>query len=439
LRYQQPFGITDANAGYINGNPQTGTMGSIPPAAGIEHPQREIVNFLSLAMTPNENDLYQLAKSVQGGFVNYALDTGTPNFVAVSPVLPIATLAAGLSLRIKLSNTNTGPTKVNVSNLGWQPLKHGDGTEMGSGELSAGNIITIIWDAVASRWQTLSGGSTSGSVISLTAPQSFYVNAATGDDANYDGSAAAVDSAHGHGPFRSLRKALAQMTKYNLSGFSFNIYLADGVYSEGTILQFPTPNGSGAVNIIGNVGSPQNVKLVNAGAGTCIQIGAGYYFLDGVSFASTAPTTGDGGHGFWVLSIGSARLGTVAFWQCAGVQLLAGPGGNIAVQGPVTILGGTGGDAHCVATGNGIIAFTQNPKPTLNITGSAVFSGAFARADGGGQCGCGYAAINYTGGATVTGPRYVASANGVINTGGQSTTYLPGSAAGALATGGQYV
>ena len=46
MLYNQPFGITDPNAPYINGNPNTGTMGSIPPALSIEHPQREIVKVI---------------------------------------------------------------------------------------------------------------------------------------------------------------------------------------------------------------------------------------------------------------------------------------------------------------------------------------------------------------------------------------------------------
>jgi hypothetical protein len=49
LLYNQPYGISDPNAPYINGNPSTGTMGSIPPALSIEHPQREIVKVIQWA------------------------------------------------------------------------------------------------------------------------------------------------------------------------------------------------------------------------------------------------------------------------------------------------------------------------------------------------------------------------------------------------------
>ena len=32
MQYNQPYGVTDTNAPYINGNPTTGTMGSSRPA-----------------------------------------------------------------------------------------------------------------------------------------------------------------------------------------------------------------------------------------------------------------------------------------------------------------------------------------------------------------------------------------------------------------------
>ena len=91
MKYNQPYGVTDPEAPYVNGNPSTGTMGSIPPAASIEHPQREVVNFLKDSnFTPDANDLRQMSKAVQGGKVNYCDDQGSPNFIAVVPTPPLA-------------------------------------------------------------------------------------------------------------------------------------------------------------------------------------------------------------------------------------------------------------------------------------------------------------------------------------------------------------
>jgi hypothetical protein len=47
--------------------------------------------------------------------------------------------------------------------------------------------------------------------------------------------------------------------------------------------------------------------------------------------------------------------------------------------------------------------------------------------------------MTFTNGGTVTGQRYNVAANGVIFTNGGGANYLPGNAAGASATGGQYL
>lgn len=64
MEYQPPVG-GDPNDSYVNGNPATGTEGSIPPAEAIEQPMREIVNAIAAAgLTPDDNDLSQLADAI---------------------------------------------------------------------------------------------------------------------------------------------------------------------------------------------------------------------------------------------------------------------------------------------------------------------------------------------------------------------------------------
>ena len=92
---------------YPNGKPRAGTMGSIPPAASIEYPQREIVNFISDARgTPSDADLHQLAKAVQSGQVIYSDDAGTVNQVVVTPSPPVLALVKGMVFVSKILNGN---------------------------------------------------------------------------------------------------------------------------------------------------------------------------------------------------------------------------------------------------------------------------------------------------------------------------------------------
>jgi hypothetical protein len=64
MRYQEPVGA-DPNDPYINGDASTGTEGSIPPAAAIEHPMREIVHVIEqMGITPDAADLTQLYQAL---------------------------------------------------------------------------------------------------------------------------------------------------------------------------------------------------------------------------------------------------------------------------------------------------------------------------------------------------------------------------------------
>jgi hypothetical protein len=111
MQYNQPFGIADPNAAYINGNPSTGTQGSIPPAASIEYPQREIANLISDGgLTPSNGDLRQLGRSLQSGHIWYGVDTGVKNAVQVSLTPAPLTYYDGMFAWILPAFTNDGAT-----------------------------------------------------------------------------------------------------------------------------------------------------------------------------------------------------------------------------------------------------------------------------------------------------------------------------------------
>ncbi|HLH94994.1 MAG TPA: hypothetical protein VKW08_07740 [Xanthobacteraceae bacterium] len=66
MQYNQPYGNADPNASYVNGNPATGTAGSIIPAAAIEYTQREIIAVIQAAgLAPSNGNLAQLLAAIQ--------------------------------------------------------------------------------------------------------------------------------------------------------------------------------------------------------------------------------------------------------------------------------------------------------------------------------------------------------------------------------------
>lgn len=67
MKYVQPYGNVDPNAHWVNGNPATGTPGSIVDATAIEAVEREIVNCIVQAgLTPDAANLTQLWQAILG-------------------------------------------------------------------------------------------------------------------------------------------------------------------------------------------------------------------------------------------------------------------------------------------------------------------------------------------------------------------------------------
>ncbi len=77
----------------------------------------------------------------------YSLDTGSVNAISAVFNPAITGRVAGLTVRIKVAQANTGAVTANLG-AGSIPLKNPDGTEIGTDALSAGGVIEIFDDGV---------------------------------------------------------------------------------------------------------------------------------------------------------------------------------------------------------------------------------------------------------------------------------------------------
>jgi hypothetical protein len=145
MRYQAPYGVSDTNASYINGNPAAGIEGSIPPAAAFEQPQREIVNVIQNSdLIPDDADLQQLLKSIRRQYLNFCVDrSANPNTVLVNLTPPLEQYHAGVPLRVVIANTNTGASVINVNQLGPRAIVRTDGSDLHPNDLTAGMIAEL--------------------------------------------------------------------------------------------------------------------------------------------------------------------------------------------------------------------------------------------------------------------------------------------------------
>jgi hypothetical protein len=162
VRYVPPWGISDPDAPYVNGDPTIGRQGSIPPAAALEHPMRELVAVIAKSgITPSELDLSQLLQGVRSQRLNFAEDTGTTNNLAVAFDPPLTGYNRGLVLRVRVRNTNTGPCRINAG-AGTMPIRKMNGADVGEGELPVGCLATLVFDGTAFQLSNFGGGGGSG-------------------------------------------------------------------------------------------------------------------------------------------------------------------------------------------------------------------------------------------------------------------------------------
>lgn len=440
MKYHQPFDQPNApNAPYVNGNPSTGTPGSIPPAASIEYPQRELVNFTTdCGLTPDDGDLHQLSRSVQSGKVYFGVDTSTTSNVITTSLIPAPTsLKQGMMIHVFLANDISGPTTAIVNGLGPYQVVGTGNTQFGQGAFFAGDVLKAIFDGTKLQ---VSNPKPPGAVTILTHSLTWYVGGAGASDSN-DGQSASA-SPGGHGPWATLAKAASQVPLYNLNNQQITINIANGTYNVGSApVSWPTQNGSGVVTLQGNHASPGSVTCT-ASLGTVFVFGGGTWQLDGMTITAPNPNSGDAGNGINSGIPGaSVVMKAINFGPCAGAHMEASLGGQVSLYGPIVINSGANATAHMQGSSAGQFNFAVvglSGSTTLNILGPVTFSVAFAQADVLSQIN-GYYYGGTTGGGNVTGKRYTSNSNSIINSNGGGSGAYPGTIAGTTSSGGQFI
>jgi len=170
VKYVQPWGISDPDASYVNGDPSIARQGSIPPAAAFEHPMRELVGVITKSkFVPDSGDLLQVSKGVRSQFMNYCIDTGSVNTLSVALDPPVGAYSFGLPLRVRIANTNTGASTIDAG-AGRVPIRKPNGSEVSSGDLPAFGLAELVYDGTVFQMINFTGAAPSGP------PQTFLYN-----------------------------------------------------------------------------------------------------------------------------------------------------------------------------------------------------------------------------------------------------------------------
>jgi hypothetical protein len=440
VQYNQPFDqASNPNAPYTNGNPATGTQGSIVPAAAVEYPQREIINAITdigLA-TPTNSDLHQLSAATRFMRPQYLIDTGGINTMQIAMSPSPLLWAIPLCFFVLAANTTTTSTPViSIVGVGGSiPIVRRDNLPLFPGDIKSGSVYLMMFDGTSVR--VVSFVPSDLPQVPLNSNLGIYVNGATGSDTLYDGTSPTISGIHG--PFATIQRGLNQTSKYNLNGYTLTVNVAPwgSVYNG---FDAPAVNGAGAISILGSHGTPSQCQIGRSGASTCHFGNNGAFVLDGFQVTCTgAPTIGDPGALVWVnnsganVEVGSINCGTTGN---AGAQpQIISQVGVIQVGGPDVILSGATAGAHWQSSNSGALVINAPSGTQLTINGPCSIS-TFMVAAGLGFINCPFSSI--TGAGNVTGSKYLATMNGVIGTGTGNINYLPGSTPGSTSNGGQY-
>jgi hypothetical protein len=442
MKYNAPYGVSDPNAGYVNGNLSTGTMGSIPPAASIEFPQREIVAAIAAAgLTPDNADMAQLLKALklidQNNVFKSSLNSGTANqWSAAVPAMVAMPPAVHTSLWFKPGVASViGGTVFSVNGSAFAQVRHPDLAQITQGDVLASAWLLLMFDGT--YWQVIAGATRIiGALPLLQKNTNWYVNGATGNDATYDGTTPTVVNAT-VGPFKTIQRAADEVLKYNMNNYHQFINIADGTYTE--MVDVKPLNGSGVVHFVGNVANPANVTVTVSGPQYCcfLQRG-GFYSYEGMRL-TTGPSSLDG----IAIGGGTATASNLRFGPCARFHLSSGWSGAIlnlvAGGGGLVIEAGAHCQSHICAS---LAAAMSSPFaypdqwPAVSILGAVNMPAGFVNVQELGVLQMLYASIS--GAAAVNGPKFNVSMNGVLSCGGNGVNYFPGNAPGILSTGGQY-
>ncbi len=370
--------------------------------------------ILRSGITPDTDKLLDLAKAIQSQKVNFGSVGGTPNAITGTLSPAPNSLSAGLSVVLNITTPNSGPATLNLNGSGAIQVVNLFGSPLTGREL----IGPVRFTYDGTKWWA--------GVMQpvLTANLTFYVNAATGNNSNNGVTPATA--------FATMQFAVSQAQKINLNGYSINISVADGNYTGPVVLGAVS---GGVVTITGNIANPTNC-FVTQPVGSSFLCTTGQWKVEGFRVATTSSIGSDPASGVYSAAGGAQlNISNMVFGSCVGSHMYASNGGGILISGKITVTGDA--PASLLAVVSGTITIQPAFNPELNIPNPFTVSLGFAVVNDLGTIWGRFSTITGPG-ATVTGQKYAATRNGVIDTLGAGINHYPGNAPGTTSTGGQY-
>lgn len=293
--------------------------------------------------------------------------------------------------------------------------------------------IVAWWNSVSSVWGRGFVGSADAAAgraalsvrEQLTANRTYFVRT-DGSDSNNG-----LTNTSG-GAFLTIQRAVDVVASLDIGIFNVTINIMDGSYNVGKGVRLKSLVGAGTVTIQGSGASPINTQVFTTGS---LLPTEAVFFAAGITGSWRVTnvgiySTGSGAARVGVQASAGSRLTVGAIDYGAGftAQARAIDSGALEIDSNYSISSGAGTSIESIGS-----SAVRIQNITVTIVGNPSFN-SFCSAN---QCGVVVATGNAFIG-TANGPRYIASLNGVINTGGAGASYFPGDTSGAAVDGGRY-
>jgi hypothetical protein len=405
VKYQQPYGVSDPDSPYVNGDPSIGRAGSIPPAAAFEQPMRELVALLSrVGLTPSDADLKQILRAARSGRFEYYEDVGTTNNVIINPDPTYTALTVGDGVVIHQAVTNTGATNLTVNGITF-PVKTNEeiSRTLVGGELPIGSVNFFRFDGAA--WRVINRPGSKFLERNLT----LYVRL-DGSDAN-DGSA--NDSQHA---FQTLQAAMNKSFSYAPGPYVVTLQIGQ----SGTYQGVRTPVYPGPVTTIkGDVVNRANTVI--SGTGGNLEAVEVY----GVNFINVEDVTVQAQQdAIYNIGPNQINLTRVAFGPCGRGCIFTDPSATCVINTGCNIVA----NSVTFAAVNG--GFLHMKFVTFTITNAVTFTTFMIVQSGGIVASWGCTFVNA---GNFTGQKHNIAYNSINGSLGEAITYYPGTVAGSPA------
>lgn len=364
--------------------------------------------------------------------IPYAVDTSTTaNTVLAAPTPSLGSYAAGYTIEVKIANTNIGASTLNVSGLGAVSITTGNGA-LTYAQLEAGHVSLFVYNGTTFDL-------INPNIPTLTGNTNWYVNGSTGSDTLYDGTSATISGSHG--PWATIQHAVNTISPTNLAGFNQTINVADGTYNQATSLSLGTTNGNGTIFIIGDTVTPTNCFISStaqtAPVVSAINISGGNWNIQGFEIgAGIGTVSSDPGSCIFLNGQANLSISNIAFGNANSAHIDCAGSSNVNISGIIYLVSNAQFAYHMAAI-HGTIGTQGGSAPALVINGPVAVTQDFVLASQLGVVQVLYSSIANAN--LVSGRKFAAILNGVINTQGSGANYFPGTLGGLTGTGGQYL